>query len=72
MSLATLAENAIGRLKAQPNYAFEKPLSNRALCHVLWSRGLQILRGLWVRLKLHKVDGLLFAGRRVVKLRGEY
>lgn len=66
MSLTTAVERLIGRLKSDPGYGFDRALDARELRHVLWYRALQLLRGLPVRWKLHRSQGLLFAGRRVV------
>ena len=64
--LVTIAQKMIAALKNDPFYHFEENYSDRQLAAVLWYRGKQAARGVFVRFRLKRAAGLIFAGRRVV------
>lgn len=64
--MSNLLEKLISRLKNDSSYRIQSAYSKRELGHILFYRGLQILRGIRMRWKFRSVKGLLFAGRRVV------
>jgi len=61
-----LAELIISRLKKDPDYRFRTAYNYRKLVTILLYRGLQIIRGLSKRPRIHFSGGLLFCGRSVV------
>ena len=61
-----MAQKTIAILKNDPSYHFEENYSDRQLAAVLCYRGIQAVRGLFVRFRLKRAAGLIFAGRRVV------
>jgi acetyltransferase-like isoleucine patch superfamily enzyme len=66
MNVNGIVEKMIGSIKSDPNYCFENTMSSRELFWSLYYRSFQILRGMALRRKFSKSDGLLFAGRNVV------
>lgn len=58
-------ERLIGRLKDDPDYRIEPGYSTRDLVEVSWRRAREAWRGLFVRRRLGKAAGVVFAGRRV-------
>lgn len=65
MSTITLVEKTIAALKKDPTYRFKADYSLRQLFSILLYRGLQILRGLRIKLIIN-ARGLVFCGRSVV------
>lgn len=63
--LRTLLERLIGRLKREPGYRLEGAYPTADLLELLWRRGVEALRGLFVKFKLAKSSGLVFAGRGI-------
>ena len=66
-----IIEKLIKTLKNDPNYKWESPHSSRDLFSISWVRGMQLIRGLFLKPFLKKSSGLLFIGRRV-KVRHGY
>lgn len=64
--LQGVVERLIGRLKGDPGYRIVTAYTDRQLATVLWFRGLQVLRGLPLRVSTRGVHGMMFRGRRVV------
>lgn len=58
-------EKIIRKLKKDPGYKWESSYSLRDLSAVTLRRGIQLLRGIWLRLFLKQSSGLLFIGARV-------
>lgn len=65
MSFMSLLENVIGFLKNDAGYRFEADYTLRQLIMMVAYRGVQLVRGLRIRL-LIKGRGLIFCGRSVV------
>jgi acetyltransferase-like isoleucine patch superfamily enzyme len=65
MTLRTLTERLIQRLKREPTYRLSPDLTTADLWAVLWRRGWAFLRGLWWRPRLGSAAGALFVGRGV-------
>ena len=59
-------ELAIRWLKNDSGYRMGSEYSTRQLATILWIRGLQVLRGIPMRIRRHRVHGTVFRGRRVV------
>jgi acetyltransferase-like isoleucine patch superfamily enzyme len=66
-----IIEKLIRKLKNNPDYKWENPYSARALVIIISHRGLQIVRGLYLKLFLKKSSGLIFIGSGV-KVRHGY
>ena len=66
-----IIEKLIRILKNDPDYRWDSGYSARDLFIVSFDRGLQILRGLYLKLFLKKSGGLVFIGRNV-KVRHGY
>lgn len=64
--LQALVERLVTGLKRDPEYRIESSYSDRQLVTVLWYRGMQIMRGMSLRLSARRVRGPVFRGRRVV------
>lgn len=64
--MRTMLEHVIRRLKHDPNYAFKSGHRTRDLMAVVWHRGWQLLRGLWLHPWLGQSGRPLFCGRGVV------
>jgi acetyltransferase-like isoleucine patch superfamily enzyme len=58
-------ERVVARLKGDPGYRFEVELSTGEAIAVAASRLLQMLRGLFLRLRVGSANGLTFVGRGV-------
>lgn len=65
MSLVTITEKLISKLKGQETYNFKKPISSKALRSVLGNRGMQVVRGCFKRWFLQSTNGLLLCGKCV-------
>jgi acetyltransferase-like isoleucine patch superfamily enzyme len=68
---ATL-QRVIGRLKHDNAYRIEYEYPNRDLIEVAWRRLREAWRGLFVRRRLGRSAGVVFAGRRVTIRHGRY
>jgi len=64
--LMTLVEKTVAKLKNDPSYHFVEEYTDRQIATLLTARGMQLLRGLLVRMRLSKSGGLIFAGRWIV------
>jgi len=67
--LKTIVERLYQRVKHDPSYQLPEGVSGGVMIDELWTRAIMALRGLWVRLRLRRVNGLIFIGRGV-KIRG--
>lgn len=67
--LKTVVERLYQRVKHDPSYQLPEGISGGVMTGELWTRAIMALRGLWVRLRLRRVNGLIFIGRGV-KIRG--
>ena len=67
--LKTIVERLYQRVKHDPAYQLPEGVSGGVMIDELWTRAIMALRGLWVRLRLRRVNGLIFIGRGV-KIRG--
>lgn len=65
MTLIRGVETIISLLKKDPSYRFKTEYRLRQLFYILLYRGLQLIRGFRIRLKI-KAQGLIFCGRAVV------
>ena len=65
-ALQSLVEAIAARLKGDRLYAIGTPYSTHELTTILWHRGRQVLRGLPLMLRVRRVRGMVFRGRRVV------
>lgn len=63
-----MIEKIIRKLKNDPNYKWESTYAPRDLIAISFVRGVQLLRGLWIKFFLKDSMGLLFVGSGV-KLR---
>lgn len=64
--LKSLVEKTVAKLKKEPSYRFAEDYTDRQIATFLTSRGLQLLRGILVRMRFRESGCLIFAGRRVV------
>jgi acetyltransferase-like isoleucine patch superfamily enzyme len=64
--LQSVVERVVRRLKRDPGYRIATEYSDRQLATMLWYRGLQLMRGLALRVRAREVRGIVFRGRRVV------
>jgi len=60
-----LIEFIIQKLKGNPEYRFQSDYSFTQLYYISYYRLKQILRGLAIRVKFKKVQGILFSGKKV-------
>lgn len=60
-----LISKIIQKLKNDPNYQLDSNVTLFILWSVLWERFWQIIRGLFIKFRLQKSDGLIFVGRNV-------
>ena len=60
-----MVEAIIKKLKNDPNYKWDSAYNGRDLFIVSWARGLQALRGLFLKPFLKRSSGLLFVGCKV-------
>jgi acetyltransferase-like isoleucine patch superfamily enzyme len=65
MSLLTITEKIIRKLKDNDTYKFRKPISDRQLISVISQRTIQVIRGFFMRWILHSANGILFCGKHV-------
>lgn len=65
-------ERVIGRLKHDSGYRIEYEYSNRDLIEVVWRRLREAWRGLFVRGRIRRSAGVVFAGRHVTIRHGRY
>jgi acetyltransferase-like isoleucine patch superfamily enzyme len=65
MKLAEIVERIISMLKKDPNYKITSDYSLHQLCVILFYRGIQVIRGYFLRFHLCKSSNLLFCGRNV-------
>lgn len=66
METRSLVERIISKLKNDPDYHFKISYSTQQFCYLVFYRGLQVLRGIRLKLLLKKSVGLIFCGRSVV------
>jgi len=60
-----MVEAIIKKLKNDPNYKWDSAYNGRDLFIVSWARGLQALRGMFLKPFLKRSSGLLFVGCKV-------
>jgi acetyltransferase-like isoleucine patch superfamily enzyme len=65
-ALAGFVERVVKRIKGDPSYRFTSEYRDGQLWAVLWYRGLQLVRGLPLRVRTPGLAGPMFRGRRVV------
>lgn len=66
MNLVRISEWVIRKLKNDPSYKIESQYSDRQFIAILSIRSFQVLRGIWLKLRLGASQGIIFSGRRVV------
>lgn len=60
-----IIEKIIRQLKSDKNYKLDPNYSLKELFYIIKYRGLQALRGLFIKLKLGKSNGIVFCGKNV-------
>jgi acetyltransferase-like isoleucine patch superfamily enzyme len=63
--LRSLTESTIRKLKSAPSYHLDQQISSGDLLRVLWNRGMAVLHGVWLRIRLADHRGILFVGSHV-------
>lgn len=63
--MRALIERLIGSLKGNPEYRLDASYSTGQLLRIVYYRGWQFVRGLWVRIRISS-KGAVFAGRHVI------
>ena len=65
-----MLERLIKILKNDPNYKWESPYTTRDMVYVGLNRGVQVIRGLFLKPFLKRSIGLVFLGRNVIVRHG--
>jgi acetyltransferase-like isoleucine patch superfamily enzyme len=66
MNLVRTSEAVIRKLKRDPSYRIRSEYSNRQFVSILTGRFFQAIRGIWLKIRLGRSKGIIFAGRRVI------
>lgn len=61
-----IIEKVVAFLKKDKEYKINLTYTSWQLLFIVYYRILQILRGLWLRIKFQSVDGIIFCGRSVI------
>lgn len=67
--MRSLIEKLIARLKGDPTYRLDPSYSGKQLRHIVYYRGWQFIRGLWIKRWISS-SGAVFAGRNVIVQHG--